>query len=97
MEPRPLILLEGILVLENEALRSLMDLKVFVDTDADELSRISSGEARPMVILVKLLFIFDSFLKAIFFYFNVSTRQLLNLIQFDAKSKTLQLVKEHVQ
>ena len=36
MEPRPLILLEGILVLENEALRSLMDLKVFVDTDADE-------------------------------------------------------------
>ena len=36
VEPRPLILLEGILVLENEALRSLMDLKVFVDTDADE-------------------------------------------------------------
>ena len=36
VEPRPLILLEGILVLESEALRSLMDLKVFVDTDADE-------------------------------------------------------------
>ena len=36
VEPRALILLEGILVLENEALRSLMDLKVFVDTDADE-------------------------------------------------------------
>ena len=36
VQPKPLILLEGILVLENEALRSLMDLKVFVDTDADE-------------------------------------------------------------
>ena len=34
--PQPIILLEGILVLENEALRNLMDLKVFVDTDADE-------------------------------------------------------------
>ncbi|MDD6024505.1 MAG: uridine kinase [Oscillospiraceae bacterium] len=36
VEPRKIILLEGILVLENEALRNLMDLKVFVDTDADE-------------------------------------------------------------
>ena len=36
LEPRPLLLLEGILVLENQALRELMDLKVFVDTDADE-------------------------------------------------------------
>ena len=36
MTPKPIILLEGILVLENEALRNLMDLKVFVDTDADE-------------------------------------------------------------
>ena len=36
VQPKPLLLLEGILVLENEALRSLMDLKVFVDTDADE-------------------------------------------------------------
>lgn len=34
--PRPLLLLEGILVLEDQALRDLMDLKVFVDTDADE-------------------------------------------------------------
>ncbi len=34
--PRPIILLEGILVLENQELRDLMDLKVFVDTDADE-------------------------------------------------------------
>ena len=29
-------LLEGILILESKALRDLMDIKVFVDTDADE-------------------------------------------------------------
>lgn len=34
--PKPIILVEGILVLENAALREQMDLKVFVDTDADE-------------------------------------------------------------
>ena len=36
IHPRPIVLLEGILVLENQELRDLMDLKVFVDTDADE-------------------------------------------------------------
>ena len=35
VEPREVILLEGILILENEALRSLLDIKLFVDTDAD--------------------------------------------------------------
>jgi len=33
--PRDLIVVEGILALHNPALRSLYDLKVFVDTDAD--------------------------------------------------------------
>lgn len=36
VEPRPVIILEGILVLENADLRSLMDIKLYVDTDADE-------------------------------------------------------------
>jgi uridine kinase len=36
MEPRPVIIVEGILVLESEELRELMDLRVFVDTDAEE-------------------------------------------------------------
>lgn len=34
--PKPVIILEGILILENKQLRDLMDVKVFVDTDADE-------------------------------------------------------------
>jgi uridine kinase len=35
VEPKNVIILEGILVLEDERLRNLMDIKVFVDTDAD--------------------------------------------------------------
>ena len=36
IEPRPVIIVEGILIMENEELRKLMDIKIFVDTDADE-------------------------------------------------------------
>lgn len=35
MKPAPVIILEGILVLAIPALRELMDVKIFVDTDAD--------------------------------------------------------------
>ena len=33
--PRKVIIVEGILIFENKALRDLMDIKIFVDTDAD--------------------------------------------------------------
>lgn len=36
VEPKPVIVLEGILLFSDEELRSMMDLKIFVDTDADE-------------------------------------------------------------
>lgn len=35
MAPTQIIILEGILVLEDQRLRDLMDIKIFVDTDAD--------------------------------------------------------------
>ncbi|WP_027955315.1 MULTISPECIES: uridine kinase [Halobacillus] len=35
VEPKEVIIVEGILVLEDERLRDMMDIKVFVDTDAD--------------------------------------------------------------
>jgi uridine kinase len=35
LTPRPVILLEGILVLVEEPLRRLMDIKLFIDTDSD--------------------------------------------------------------
>ena len=33
--PRKVIIVEGILIFENQALRELMDIRIFVDTDAD--------------------------------------------------------------
>lgn len=36
VEPKRVIIVEGILILEDARLRELMDIKVFVDTDADE-------------------------------------------------------------
>ena len=35
IEPRRVIIVEGILIFEDEALRDLMDIRIFVDTDAD--------------------------------------------------------------
>lgn len=35
VHPTKVILVEGILIFENKALRDLMDIKIFVDTDAD--------------------------------------------------------------
>ncbi len=35
LEPRPALIVEGILIFENAALRNLFDIKIFVDTEAD--------------------------------------------------------------
>ena len=35
VHPNRVIIVEGILIFENEPLRNLMDIKIFVDTDAD--------------------------------------------------------------
>lgn len=35
IEPTPVVLVEGILVFADEGLRDLLDMKIFVDTDAD--------------------------------------------------------------
>ncbi|MCU4163373.1 uridine kinase [Carboxylicivirga caseinilyticus] len=41
VQPRDVVIVEGILILGNERLRELMDLKVFVDAEADDrLSRV---------------------------------------------------------
>ncbi len=36
VEPKPVIIIEGIMTLINKRLRDMMDLKVFVDCDPDE-------------------------------------------------------------
>ena len=35
LEAKPVIIVEGIMIFENEQLRNMMDIRIFVDTDAD--------------------------------------------------------------
>ena len=57
VEPRDVVLVEGILVLTDPELRDMMDVKVFVDTDADErLIRVISRDCvergrTPMMVI----------------------------------------------
>src|SRR3712207_4632715 len=61
-------------------------------TSPNEFSLISSGEARLMVIFVKLVFTFVSFLEAIFLIILYSY-----LIQLHAQSKTTELMEKHIE
>ena len=36
IEPKPILIIEGILTLQNAELVNLMDVKIFVEADADE-------------------------------------------------------------
>ena len=36
IKPRPIILIDGILIFHDDSLRNCMDLKIYVETDADE-------------------------------------------------------------
>ena len=47
INPRPIILIDGILIFHDEDLRKCMDLKIYVETDADE--RILRRARRDMV------------------------------------------------
>ena len=47
VEPKPVIIIEGIMTLFDKKLRDLMDLKIFVDTDSDE--RLIRNIARDVV------------------------------------------------
>ena len=56
--PRSSIILEGILIFENKALRDLMDIRIFVDTDADvrlirRLERDIRDRGRTMEMVVR--------------------------------------------
>lgn len=58
IKPRAAIIIEGILIFENRALRDLMDVRIFVDTDADlrfirRLTRDIGERGRTMEMVVE--------------------------------------------
>lgn len=53
IEPRPIILVEGILLLADERIRNLLDIKVYVEADADERGRDLKGIITQYLTTVK--------------------------------------------
>lgn len=58
IEPRAVIVIEGLLILQNEVLRGLMDIKVFVESDPDlrfirRLERDVNARGRTMDSVIK--------------------------------------------
>ena len=52
VEPRDVVIVEGILVLNDPVLRSMMDVRVFVDADADDrLIRVIARGRTPMTVI----------------------------------------------
>jgi uridine kinase len=70
--PKKVIILEGILILESKALRDLMDIKVFVDTDADE--RLMRRIRRDMIERARSMLISSSLVAARTLQVSVSFR-----------------------
>lgn len=53
IEPRPIILVEGILLLADERIRSLLDIKVYVEADVEERGRDLKGIITQYLTTVK--------------------------------------------
>lgn len=58
IKPSPVVIIDGILILVERELRDLLDIKVFVDTDADirfirRLTRDVSERDRPVVLVIE--------------------------------------------
>ena len=60
VEPKPVIIVEGIMALSNKRLRDMMDLKIFVDCDPDErlirnIQRDTIDRGRTVSMVVEVL------------------------------------------
>ena len=48
VDPKPVIILEGIMTLHHKKLRDMMDLKIYVDTDSDVVLSHYENDVKPM-------------------------------------------------
>jgi uridine kinase len=82
IEPKHVILVEGILILTDEELRNEMDIKVFVDADADDrLSRVIQRDIRERGRSVeKVLERYDKTVKPMHLQFIEPTKRYADII-----------------
>ena len=89
VEPKRVIIVEGILIFENKALCDLMDIKIFVDTDADVrlIRRIKRDVAKRGRSLESVLNQYMSTVKPI--HLNKRRHTILFLFRFLLKARLL--------
>ena len=75
VKPAKVIIVEGILIFENEALRDLCDIKVFIDTDADV--RIIRRIIMTISILMAIIWPLFAFLLLVLLFFIIGIFYLL--------------------
>ena len=82
ISPKHVILVEGILILTNEALREQMDIKVYVDADADDrLGRVIKRDIRERGRSVdKVLERYDKTVKPMYLQFIEPTKRYADII-----------------
>lgn len=82
VEPKDIIIIEGILILKNPELRNLMDIKVYVDADADD--RLSRVIMRDIVergrLVIKVLERYEKTVKPMHLQFIEPTKRYADII-----------------
>lgn len=82
VEPKDIIIIEGILILTDPGLRNLMDIKVYVDADADD--RLSRVIMRDIVergrLVIKILERYEKTVKPMHLQFIEPTKRYADII-----------------
>jgi len=82
VEPKKVVIVEGILILTHEALRDLMDIKIYVDADADDrLARVIFRDITERGrTVVKVLERYDKTVKPMHLQFIEPTKRYADII-----------------
>jgi uridine kinase len=82
VKPKDIVIIEGILILFNSELRNLMDIKVYVDADADDrLSRVIKRDiSERHRSVIKVLERYDKTVKPMFLQFIEPSKRYADII-----------------
>ena len=95
VEPRKVILIEGILALSNKELRDLMDIKIFVDADSDErLIRVIERDRTVQMVVDR----YRAVLKPMHLEFIEPTKRYADLIipQGGENEKAIEIMRTYI-
>ncbi|MDR0762905.1 MAG: uridine kinase [Bacteroidales bacterium] len=100
VEPQPVIIVEGILIFTDKKVRDFMDLKIFVDTDADDrLTRIIRRDMKERNRTVEqVLNHYHTFVKPMHLQFIEPTKRFADIIVPEGgnNDKAIAILSSHI-